>query len=74
MIWLDKRRTPDRRDLVHAAVGSAMLIGSGIVVTVCGLAGGLMVDSPTVWASIAVTAAIAAPISAGISPFASPKN
>ena len=73
MIWLNARRTPDRTGLLHAAVGSALLIGCGIVVAVCGLAGGLMLDSTTFWASIAVTAAIAAPISAGISPFSSPR-
>lgn len=69
MIWLKARSVPDRSGRVHAAVGSALLIGSGVVVAVCGLAGGLMLDSPTFWASIAVAAAIAAPISAGISPF-----
>ncbi|OZC47459.1 hypothetical protein CH294_15960 [Rhodococcus sp. 14-2483-1-1] len=74
MIWLTGRRAPDRSSLLHAAVGSALLIGCGIVVAVCGLAGGLLLDSTTFWASIGTTAAIAAPISAGITPFASPKN
>ncbi|OZD68008.1 hypothetical protein CH272_00805 [Rhodococcus sp. 05-340-1] len=69
MIWLKARSVSDRSGRVHAALGSAMLVGSGVVVAVCGLAGGLMLDSPTFWASIAVAAAIAAPISAGISPF-----
>ncbi|MDZ7928990.1 MAG: hypothetical protein U5N21_02510 [Rhodococcus sp. (in: high G+C Gram-positive bacteria)] len=59
---------------MHAAVGSAMLVGSGAVVAVCGLAGGPNLDSPTFWASLAVVAALAAPISAGISPFASPTS
>ncbi|MDV6264897.1 hypothetical protein [Rhodococcoides yunnanense] len=74
MIWLNGRRAPNRRGRLHAAVGSALLIGCGVVVAVCGLAGGLMVDSQTFWASIGVVAAIAAPISAGISPFSSPKD
>ncbi|MDV8021944.1 hypothetical protein [Rhodococcus sp. IEGM 1330] len=74
MIWLKARQNRDRSSLVHAAVGSALLVGSGTVVAVCGLAGGLLWDSPTFWASIAVAAAIAAPISAGISPFSSPEN
>ncbi|OZC97565.1 hypothetical protein CH275_26030 [Rhodococcus sp. 06-235-1A] len=74
MIWLKGRRTPNRSGMMHAAVGSALLVGCGIVVAVCGLAGGLMLDSQTFWASIAVAAAIAAPISAGISPFSSPQN
>lgn len=74
MIWLNARRTPDRIGLLHAAVGSALLIGCGIVVAVCGLAGGVMLDSTTFWASIAVTAAIAAPIGAGITPFSSPQD
>ena len=69
MIWLKGRHTPES---VHAAVGSALLIGCGVVVAVCGLAGGLMLNSPTFWATIAVAAAIAAPISAGITPFSSP--
>lgn len=69
MIWLKGRHTPEP---VHAAVGSALLIGCGVVVAVCGLAGGLMLNSPTFWATIAVAAAIAAPISAGITPFSSP--
>ncbi|MBY4129323.1 hypothetical protein HQO83_13060 [Rhodococcus fascians] len=71
MIWLKGRHT---RDLAHAAVGSALLCGCAIVVAACGLAGGLMLDSPTFWASIAVAAAIAAPIGAGISPFSSPTD
>ncbi|WP_155293441.1 hypothetical protein [Rhodococcoides fascians] len=71
MIWLKARHTPT---LVQAAVGSALLIGSGLVVAVCGLAGGLLLASQTFWASMAVTAASAAPISAGITPFASPKD
>ncbi|MCZ4520667.1 hypothetical protein O4220_19335 [Rhodococcus ruber] len=74
MIWLEGRHAPDRRGLLHSAVGSALLIGCGVVVAVCGLAGGLMLDSQTFWASIGVAAAIAAPISAGISPFSSPKE
>ncbi|WP_143537890.1 MULTISPECIES: hypothetical protein [unclassified Rhodococcus (in: high G+C Gram-positive bacteria)] len=74
MIWLKARSGPDRSGRVHAAVGSALLLGCGVVVAVCGLAGGLMLDSPTFWASIAVVAAIAAPISAGISPFSSPRG
>jgi len=74
MIWLKGRNAPDRSGLLHAAVGSALLIGCGIGVAVCGLAGGLMLDSQTLWASIGIAAAIAAPISAGITPFASPKN
>ncbi|MDI9896635.1 hypothetical protein QM797_18095 [Rhodococcus sp. IEGM 1381] len=74
MIWLNGRRAPNRRGQLHAAVGSALLIGCGIVVAVCGLAGGLLLDSQTLWASIGVVAAIAAPISAGISPIWSPKN
>jgi hypothetical protein len=73
MIWLNARRIPDRIGLLHAAAGSALLIGCGIVVAVCGLAGGLMLDSTTFWASIAVTAAIAAPVGAGITPFSSPQ-
>ena len=71
MICLKGRRTPE---LAHAAVGSALLIGCGLVVAICGLAGGLMLDSPTFWASIGVVAAIAAPISAGITPFSSPTD
>jgi hypothetical protein len=51
MIWLNARRIPDRIGLLHAAAGSALLIGCGIVVAVCGLAGGLMLDSTTFWAS-----------------------
>ncbi|WP_027498156.1 hypothetical protein [Rhodococcus sp. JG-3] len=73
MIWLNARRAPDRIGLLHAAVESALLIGCGIVVAVCGLAGGVMLDSTTFWASIAVTAAIAAPIGAGITPFSPPR-
>nr|WP_141217634.1 hypothetical protein [Rhodococcus sp. 06-412-2B] len=63
MIWLKARHTPT---LVQAAVGSALLIGSGLVVAVCGLAGGLLLDSQTFWASIGMAAAIAAPIGAAI--------
>ena len=74
MIWLNARHNRDRTGLLHAAVGSALLIGCGIVVAACGLAGALMLDSQTFWASIGVAAAIAAPISAGITPFSSPKN
>lgn len=74
MIWLKGRRTPHRSALWHAGIGSALLIGCGIVVAVCGLAGGLMLNSTTLWAFIGVVAAIAAPISAGISPFSSPKD
>ncbi|WP_415973403.1 hypothetical protein [Rhodococcus sp. 077-4] len=72
MIWLKAHHIRERSSLVHAAVGSALLVGCGILVVVCGLAGGLMLGSSTFWASIAVAAAIAAPISLGISPFASP--
>lgn len=72
MIWLKARHIRDRGAFVHAAVGSALLLGCGILVAVCGLAGGLMLGSSTFWASIAVAAAIAAPISLGISPFSSP--
>lgn len=71
MIWLKGRRSPE---LAHAAVGSALLCGCGVVVAICGLAGGLMLDSQAFWGSIAVVAAIAAPISAGVSPFASPTD
>lgn len=69
MIWLRSRRDPHRVDATHVAVGSGLLVGCGVVVAACGLAGGLMLDSPTFWASIAIVAAIAAPISAGIGPF-----
>lgn len=74
MVWLGARRDPTRDHLAHVTVGSGLLVGCGVVVAVCGLAGGLMLDSPTFWASIAVVAAIAAPISAGISPFSSPRG
>ncbi|MEH6797648.1 MAG: hypothetical protein V7694_26365, partial [Rhodococcus sp. (in: high G+C Gram-positive bacteria)] len=71
MIWLRARRMSDR---LHAAVGAGLLSGCGVLVAICGLAGGLLLNSATFWAAIAVVAAIAAPISNGISPFASPKN
>ena len=69
VVWLKARRDTTRDHLAHAAVGSGLLVGCGVVVAVCGLAGGPMLDSPTFWASIAVAAALAAPISVGISPF-----
>lgn len=69
MVCLGARRDPTRDHLAHVTVGSGLLVGCGVAVAVCGLAGGLMLDSPTFWASIAVVAAIAAPISAGVLPF-----
>lgn len=68
VLWM--RKGQDSRAVQKPALlGAAVLVGCGIVVAVCGLVGGALLESPTFWASIAVAAAVAAPLSDGVIPF-----
>ncbi|WP_415975347.1 hypothetical protein [Rhodococcus sp. 077-4] len=67
VLWA-RNRGDDPATATSSLVGAGVLVACGVVVAVCGLAGGALVESPTFWASIAVAAAIAAPLSHGVLP------
>jgi hypothetical protein len=67
VLWA-RTRGDDPATATPSLIGAGVLVGCGVVVAVCGLVGGALVESPTFWASIAVAAAIAAPLSRGVLP------